>query len=138
MTSFINARDLLLESDDEGAIDGDEFLLLYETNFSKTPEFPHKQLKFNLQEMTEGECFAEFHFRKTDIKMLSDMLGLPSRFVCHQGTVCDGTEGLCIASKRFAYPCRYSDLIHRFGKPVPVLSMINNEVIDFTYMAHGN
>ena len=136
MTFFKNAWDLLLESYDEGAIDEDEFLLLYETNYSKNPEFPNKQLKFNLEELTEAECFAEFRCRNTDVKILGDMLGLPSRFVCyvHVCTVCDDTEGLCIALKRFAYP----DLIHRFGKPVPVLSMTNNKVIDFIYMVHGH
>ena len=68
--------------------------------------------------------------------MLGEILGLPERFVCYQGTICDRIEGLCIVLKRPAYPCRYSDLIYRFGKPVPVLSMIHNEVIDFIYTAH--
>ena len=83
MTFFKNARDLLLESYDEGAINEDEFLLLYETNYSKNPEFPYKHLKFNLEELTKAECFAEFRCRKTNVKMIGDMLRLPSRFVCH-------------------------------------------------------
>ena len=33
-------------------------------------------------------------------------------------------------------PCRYSDLFHRFGRPVLVLSMITNEVIDYIYGTH--
>ena len=35
--------------------------------------------------------------------------------------------------KRFAYPCRYQDLISRFGRPVPQLCMISNKVLDFLY-----
>ena len=38
--------------------------------------------------------------------------------------------------KRLAYPCRYSDLIHRFGRAVPELSMITNAVEEFIYQNH--
>ena len=55
---------------------------------------------------------------------------------CNQRSVFTGTEGLCMLLKRLAYPCRYSDLIHRFGRPVPVLGMINNNVIDYIYDTH--
>ena len=40
--------------------------------------------------------------------------------------------------KRLAYPCRYSDLIYRFGRPVPVLCMITNKVIEYIYDTHHN
>ena len=40
--------------------------------------------------------------------------------------------------KRLSYPCRYRDMIHRFAKPVPVLSMITNQTIDYVYNVHGN
>ncbi|PFX32346.1 hypothetical protein AWC38_SpisGene2769 [Stylophora pistillata] len=48
-------------------------------------------------------------------------------------TVTDKLEGLCLLLKQTAYPCRYSDLIPRFGRPVPELSMITNCVIDHLY-----
>ncbi|XP_048583759.1 uncharacterized protein LOC125563069 [Nematostella vectensis] len=35
-----------------------------------------------------------------------------------------------------AYPCRYSDLIHRFHRSVPELSMISNTVLDTVYYLH--
>ena len=38
--------------------------------------------------------------------------------------------------KRLAYRCRYSDLIYRFGRPVPVLCMITNKVLDYIYDTH--
>ena len=47
-----------------------------------------------------------------------------------------GTEGLCMLLKWLPYPWRYSDLIHRFGRPVPALGMITNEVIDYIYNSH--
>ena len=37
-----------------------------------------------------------------------------------------------------AYPCRYSDMIVCFGRPVPDLCMITNLVMDFVYDLHGH
>ena len=47
-------------------------------------------------------------------------------------------EGLCMLLKRLAYPCRYGDLIYRFGRPVPVFSMATNHVLDFIYITHNH
>ena len=58
-------------------------------------------------------------------------------FTCANGTVCSGTKGLLILLKRFSYPCRLSDMIRRFGRSVPELSLILNEVISFIYTNHG-
>lgn len=50
--------------------------------------------------MNAAECEAEFRFRKMDIPVLATVLAealdIPDRFICEQGTVCDGIEGLCI------------------------------------------
>ena len=35
--------------------------------------------------------------------------------------------------KRFTYPCRYADLVPRFGRPVPQLCMIINLVVDYLF-----
>ncbi|XP_067016499.1 uncharacterized protein [Acropora muricata] len=86
--------------------------------------------------MDDSECLAEFRFHKSDIPVLLDILQLPQTFVCRQGTKCDGIEGICIALRRAAYPCRYSDLIPRFGRPVAELSMISNLVLDTIYQQH--
>ena len=40
--------------------------------------------------------------------------------------------------KRFAYLCRYSHIIPIFGRSVPELSMISNEVVDWMYTTHGH
>ena len=139
MASFKLTRDLLLESYDEGVIDDDEFLLYYDQHRSKNPEFPYKHIgEFDFEDMDDFECMAGFRCRKSDIEMLGELLRLPERFVCLQGSVSSGIEGLCISLKRLAYPCRYSDLIYRFGKPPLVLSMIYNEVVQFIYREHGH
>ena len=40
--------------------------------------------------------------------------------------------------KRFAYPCRLSDMIPIFGRSVPELSMVSNEVTEWMYNVHGH
>ena len=35
--------------------------------------------------------------------------------------------------KRFAYPCRFGDMVARFGRPVPQLSMITNRIMDYVF-----
>ena len=121
MTSFRDARNLLMLSYDDGLIDDDEFILLYDANMSKNPEFPYEEYgRFDLDEMDDTECKAEFRFRKTDIPLLAEALRIPEKFTCSQGTTSDGIEGLCMVLKRLSYPCRYSDLIPRFGWPVPI------------------
>ena len=57
MTSFKDARNLLLENYD-GIIDDDEFILLYEENFSKNPEFPYEYYeRFDLDAMDDAIKF---------------------------------------------------------------------------------
>ena len=137
MSTFRKTRNCLLESLDDGDISEDEFLLLSDANTSKNPVFPYECYgNFNLEEVDESECLSEFRFRKSDIPLLAEALGLPESYTCQQGTVCDSIEGLCLMLRRAAYPCRYSDLIPRFGRPVPELSMISNLVTDTIYDLH--
>lgn len=35
--------------------------------------------------------------------------------------------------KRYAHPCRYMDMIPRFGRSVPQLYMVSNAVMEHTY-----
>ena len=137
MTTFRDVQIALLDSYMDGEIDDDEFLVLWQVYQSKNPDFPYEDYgQFSLDEMDETECRAEFRFAKTDLPLLVHALGIPDQFTCAQRTVCDGMEGLCMASRRMAYPCRYSDLISRFGRPVPVISMICNRVVDFLFNFH--
>ena len=39
--------------------------------------------------------------------------------------------------RRLSYPCRYGDMIQRFARPVPVISMITNVLIDYISENHG-
>ena len=98
--SFKHARDALVFCHDNGVIDDEEFCLLYDANRSKNPYVEYG--KFDLEEMDDAECKAEFRFRKEHIPVLAEVLGLPETFTCSQGSVTDGIEGLCIMLKRFS------------------------------------
>ena len=39
-------------------------------------------------------------------------------------------------SRELRDPCRYSDLLQRFGRPVPELSIISNTVMNYIYENH--
>lgn len=125
-----NLQDLLLLANDENQINHEEFLLLFDLNGSLNLVFPYwKYDRFNLDELENDECKAEFRFEKEDIFTLRDVLQLPARIICYNGTNVSSLEALCIFLKRYAYPCRYLDMIHRFGRPVPELCMINNHML---------
>ena len=47
-------------------------------------------------------------------------------------------EGLCMLLKQYSFPCRYSDMIPIFGRPVPELCMICNTVTDWIYAHHSH
>jgi hypothetical protein len=139
MASFRDARLMLLDSYDDGLIDEEELLVLYDLNTSKNPVFPYESYeRFELTDMDEAECKAEFRFEKSDLPQLAEALRIPQEFKCKQRTVCDGMEGLCMLLRRMAYPCRYSDLIPRFGRPVPEVCMITTTVADFVYENHAH
>ena len=139
MAFFKQIRELLLIEHSEKAISDEELLLLLEENTSRNPEFSYENYeRFNLEEIEEPECKANFRFQKDDIPELAEVLGLPEVFRCSQRTVADQLEGLCLLLRRMAYPCRYSDLIPQFGRPAPELSMISNCVIDEIFNQHAH
>ena len=72
--------------------------------------------------MNEVECRAEFKVDKGDIPMLAEALHIPASFITQRRSNVDGIEGLCMLLKRLAYPCRYSDMMAHFARPVPVVS----------------
>ena len=139
MVSFKEFRELLILLYANNFISHEEFVLLYYTFTSKNPDFPYNGYEqFNLDAMNAAECKAEFRVEKQDLPRLAQALQLLPVFRCEQRSICDGMEGLCILLKRIAYPCRLSDLIPRFARPVSVLSLITNLVLDYIYAVHAH
>ena len=137
--SFKTLQEALLLSLEEKLIDDEEFAVLYEEFTPQNLPFRHWDYeKFSLENKDPAECKADFRFEKSDISLLVNVLQMPDTFTCPNGTVCDSTEGLCVILKRFSYPCRLSDMISTFGRSVPELSMISNEVTEWMYNAHGH
>ena len=136
--SFAKAREHLLYAFDDKMISEEEFLLLYDANKSTNLDLPYEQyVRFELDEMEDDECLAEFRVRKRDLPLLADALGIPDVFICEQRSVVGGMEALCMLLKRLTYPCRYSDMMQRFGqRQVPVLCMATNCALDYIYDEH--
>ena len=127
-------REVLLYSHLNGTLDHEKFALLYDINSNKNPDLPHWAYQpFNLDEMDDAECKTEFRFFKNDIYNLIDVLNIPQEFVMENNLHVSGEEGFSIFLKRFAYPCRYSDMVPRFARAVPQLCMISNKVMWFIY-----
>ena len=82
---------MLIASFDDGDISEDEFLLLYDANISKNLDYLYQNYEhFDLERLDGSECLAEFRYRKSDIAILTNVMGLPDTYICEQGTVCDG------------------------------------------------
>lgn len=137
--SFQDVREALFFSFADGFISEEQFIILHEEYKSVNLCFPYREYEsFNLQNLDDSECKAEFRVEKGDIPILADALQIPDHFRCPQSTICPGLEGLCLLLRRLAYPCHYFDLIHRFARPVPELCMIANIVLEWIYDTHGH
>ena len=137
--SFRETSKMLLLAYHINIISEDEYLVLWESYRFKNPDFPHSSYsRFDLKNIDEAECLSEFRVQKQDIPVLANVLQLPMNIHCPQRTIFDKVKGLCILLRRFAYPCRYSDMISRFGRLVPELCMITNEVMDNIFNNHNH
>ena len=143
MASFNETRDLLLISRDENLIDDEEFyccgtcirlgirlslrvlsaILIWRAKWSR--------------KQNEAECKKQFLIWEARYTASIWCTRSPWNFQMLPRNFMQWTWGLCIILRRFAYPCRYYDLIPIFGRPVAELCMIANQVTDFIYDLHG-
>ena len=139
MMSLKEVRNQLLIGHDDGVINDEELLLLCDSNRSDNVDLPYNSYPgFDFDDLEDDECLSEFRFYKNDLPFLTEVLGIPEVVEFYQRSICSGLEALCIFLKRHSYPCQYSDMIACFGKPVPVLCIINNYMIDYIYQAHSH
>ena len=129
----------LLEQFELGVMDDEELLLLANQTKKKNPSFPYCNYQtFDISNWSEEECWNDFRFQKNDLERLSCALNLPAELFTYNRMKVPAMEGLCFTLRRLAYPCRYSDLISRFARPVPELSVIFNHTVDFIYNNWGH
>ena len=105
---------------------------MFDINTSKNRNFEYWIYNaFNLEEISDDDCLAEFRFQKNDIPRLVTALQLPDEIQCgmYHDLRVSSVEALCVTLKRLAFPFWYSDMMHGFARPVPQLSMICNETI---------
>ena len=134
MTGLRETRELLLLAQLEDDLDDEEFCLLYDLNTSKNFDFPYWNYEpFTLDGLDDSECSTEFRFHKNDIHRLKTALRIPDVVTTYNRLAVDGIEALCIFLRRFGYPCRYSDMIPRFGRPVPDLCIVSAHVMNHIY-----
>ena len=119
MPSFKATTNCIAYTYKKGFLNEQEFVLLYDAHKSKNPEFRYWNYeRFNLEDKTNDECKAEFRFLREDIFKLADQLQLPHEITTYNGLVVDSIPALCMFLKRFAYPCRYGDLVFHFARPI--------------------
>ena len=101
MATFREVRDLVAVACFEEIIDEDDFLLLWDLHDSKILHFPYEDYgRFELDEMDDSECLAEFRVKKHDLPDLAAALQIPNQFARHQRSVADGMEELCMLLRR--------------------------------------
>ena len=84
MTSFKETRDfIILLCYDQGILNDEELLVLYELYKSPSLDLPYSVYPlFNLDEMEDDECLAEFQVKKRDIPALAEALQIPDWIRC--------------------------------------------------------
>ena len=108
------------------------FIFLYGIHRSKNFDFPYwNYTRFDLNEWTNDECLADFWFHRADVYRLFHALHIPAQITTYNQSLYDGLEAFCVFLKRYAYPCRYSDLVPQFGRPFLELCMMSNSIMNF-------
>lgn len=96
----------------------------------RIPLFPVYS-RFDLGSLSLMQCWYELRFEMQDVERLRVNLRIPDVVRTRNGTVASGTEALCLVLARLAYPCRWVQLVPRFGRSITHLSQLFNETIVF-------
>ena len=138
MPNLREVRNALLAAYDLAAIDDVEYALLYDLNTLKNLEIPYWQYEpFSLDNMHKDECKAEFRIEKENVHDLVEALQLEEEQIMYSRLKVDTIEAVCVLLKRPTYPCRYSDMVPRFARPVTEICVINNHMMNLIYDQWG-
>jgi len=71
MASFRDTREALLLAYDQGLINDEEFVLLYDINTSKNLDYPYWNYdRFDLDSWSDDECRSDLRLYKADFETL--------------------------------------------------------------------
>lgn len=68
-----------------------------------------------------------FESRREIYPSLAEVLQIQDWICFNQGSKAKGTGAFCVVLPKTLYPCRNSDMVPRFARAVPVLSMVGNQ-----------
>ena len=75
-------REGLLLAHSSGFVDDEEFLFLFDVNTSSNPDFHYwKYNNFDLDELSDDECKANFRLLKNDVYCLHEALNMPNEIL---------------------------------------------------------
>ena len=77
-------RDLLLVYYSEGLLNDEEFLVLYDANYSREIYPYWKFSTFDLSNWDDTRCRAKFRFAKNDLEELLNVLRFPIRYLLYK------------------------------------------------------
>ena len=107
---------------------------MYNLNTSKNFYYPYWNYnRFVLDDWSVEECRIDLRFYKADVYRLFEVLNIPEVLITYNRSKFDDMEDFCTFLKQFFYPSRFSDMVSRFGQPIPELSMISNAISDHVY-----
>ena len=104
-------------------LDEDEMFCVFSKLNRKNPPFPYwncDRIEKQMDDMSSAEIKSEFRFGHSELPLLAEALQIPQYFVCSNGTVASGMEGL------------------RHGRSVPEISLILAEVTDHIYRTNSH
>lgn len=80
-------RDTILLAHTSRLINAEELVLLYDLTKPKNPNVPNtNNEQFDLDKITDDKCKTELRFCKNDIYNFADVVTLPDRVICYNGT----------------------------------------------------
>ena len=88
---------------------------------------------FNFDDWTDADCWTDLRFRKVDIPRMCNAFHLEDEMKTYNRVRFSAIEGFCLLCRRLAFPCRYFDLIPKFGRPKSVLCVIFNHMLILLY-----
>ena len=85
---------------------------------------------FNLNRLSEEECYHHFRFRPKHIGKIVELCGWNEGKTKRRGYIVDTVTATCLAFRKLSFPTRWRDMEDMFGMQPPAMSETFYEVIE--------